>query len=793
MRLFACYFLLVISPVSAGVDFSQQIRPILEKRCFKCHGGDARKGGVALDTFHGAQQITDSGVAVLQQLLPVVTHAEVEHRMPKNADPLPVEEISLIKQWVAEGAAWPDDGWRPAQHWAYAPPVLPQVPGAQTNAIDAFIDEKLAAQKLQRSAPAEPAQLLRRLHLDLTGLPPGVAQIEKFEADPSDAAYETIVDALLANPAYGEKWARPWLDAARYADTEGYQRDTERSMWPWRDWVIAALNADMPFDQFTIEQLAGDLLPNATLAQKIATGFQRNSPLNLEAGTDPNEDHYKYVVDRVNTLGSVWLGTTLGCAQCHNHKYDPISTKEYYQLYAAFNQTPLESQQKGDKMGMSNLRHIGPEVKVPLPPAKAKQRVPFQVAYQQAMEALEPVLEPKWQALYSNKTRMVKLPMEVQGNLGLAKEDRDFPSIELVINQVFKADAQIQPLWKAVLAARKALEPYEIPTVRVMQEQGTPRETFIAKRGDFLSQGEAVQTDVPAALPPLPKDAPRNRLGIARWLVGKEQPLTPRVLVNRLWAELFGRGIVPTLEEFGKQGEPPSHPELLDWLAVTFRETDAWSLKKMIRRIVLSGTYRQSSAYQATLASVDPQNALLARHPGHRLDAEAIRDQALVISQRLKPTLGGPPVYPWQPAGFWRLSAGEALNNYVVATDGNQYRRGLYTIWRRGAHYPAFAVFDAPDRATCTLLRGRSSTPLQALALMNDEAYRDMAAAFAKRITQFPGDADAKLARAFRTVLARKPTASEHQHLRRLYEAASTGPFDVAHVLLNLHETLHRP
>jgi hypothetical protein len=794
---------------AVALDFGKDIRPIFEERCMDCHDMETKKGGVSLENYYSSQQPTDTGQPLFKAgdaehslLIHVTTESDAKKRMPPKGKPLSPDQISLLKQWIAQGAVWPDDGWRPQPHWAYKAPQLPTVPQTQAqgarNEIDAFIDAQLASKKLQRSSEAEPALQLRRVFLDLTGLPPTVAQVDAFLANPSDAAYAKIVDELLQSHAYGEKWARPWLDAARYADTEGYQRDTERSMWPWRDWVIRALNADMPFNQFTIEQLAGDLLPHARLEQKIATGFQRNTPLNLEAGTDPQEDRYKQIVDRVNTLGSVWLGSTLGCAQCHNHKYDPISAKEYYQLFAAFNQTPIESTQYGEAMGMSSLKHIGPEVAID--PKAKKQSASIIHDYTEKMKRFKALVDPQWQALLNDKKRLESFPQSVQDSLFTDPTDRSHQTYERVMKVVFQKDAALKPLWQSARKAHAAVQKNHSPTTRVMQELAEPRPTHIAKRGDFLSLGDKVELGVPAALPALPADAPRNRLGIARWLVSPENPLTPRVTVNRLWAEIFGRGIVPTLEEFGKQGEPPSHPALLDWLAVTFRDTDHWSLKQTLRRIVLSSTYRQSTTYQAQAAELDPLNTLLWRHPGHRLDAETIRDQALFVSSLLNPTAGGPPVYPWQPEGYWRDSAGQSLNEYNVSQNGQQHRRGIYTIWRRGAHYPSFAVFDAPDRASCTLQRGRSSTALQALVLMNDRAYAEMSHKLADRMfKEFTGSVDERLEHGFRTVLSRHPTATEKQQLRSSYDQGVTthknpraGYFDAAHILLNLHETIHR-
>ncbi len=795
----------------AAVDFVKEIKPIFEDRCLDCHSAEEKKGGVVLASYFGAHRPGDSGEAILTPgatgeslLIHVITATDKKRRMPPKGNALTPGQIATLKQWVAEGAVWPDDGWRPTPHWAYVAPRLPKVPaqsgkGAR-NAIDAFIDAKLSAEKLTRGPDADPAVQLRRVALDLTGLPPKVAQVDAFLADPSDANYARLVDQFLASPSFGERWARPWLDAARYADSEGYQRDAERSLWPWRDWVIDALNKDMPFDRFTVEQLAGDLLPSPTLAQKIATGFQRNTTLNIEAGTDPIEDHYKQVVDRVNTLGAVWLGTTLGCAQCHNHKYDPISIVEYYRVFALFNQTPIESRQLGSKMGMSAMVPIGPTVSLPTDDATKKRYEVLEQAYKKKEAALLTVLEPKWVALMANAKRFALLPEATQAELELDPSERTFDTYQTVVKGAFRTDKEIQTLWAPVAASHALLLRVQPASTRVMQEMSEPRPTYVAKRGDFLTNGEKVSGGVPSVLPAWPAQAPVNRLGLAQWLVQPEHPLTARVTVNRLWAELFGRGIVSTLEEFGTQGAPPSHPELLDWLAVTFVSEDHWSMKQAIRRMVLSATYRQSAAVREGADVRDPADVWLWRHPGQRLDAETIRDNALAISGLLNAKMGGPPVFPWQPEGFWRPTAGASLNKYRLSTDGDQFRRGIYTIWRRTAHYPSFSIFDAPDRATCSLRRGRSSTPLQALALLNDKAYVEMAAAFAQRMSEeFTGTVDQRIEQAFRTALARKPTASEQQQLRKVFDAAVKasgkeveGFVDVATTILNLYETIHR-
>ena len=796
-----------LSAAQEKSDFERDVFPILEERCLDCHDAETRKGGVGLDTFYHAHQPTDSGEPLFAPgdpanslLIHLVEETDPEHRMPPKGDPLTAEQIKTLRNWIRDGAKWPDDGWRPPKHWSYETPQLPDVPGDGKdwgrNEIDSFIYRKLTEKRLAPNPEADPAVLLRRVSLDLTGFPPTVEEVDAFLADPSEANYERAVDRLLKSRAFGERWARHWLDLARYADSEGYQRDELRYLWPWRDWVIEALNADLPFDQFTIEQLAGDLLPDATDAQKIATGFQRNTPLNLEAGTDPNEDHYKQVVDRVNTLGSVWLGTTLACGQCHNHKYDPVSTREYYELFAFFNQTPQESRQKGKAMGMSGMEYIGPTLALKLD-KDAKVRRREQIRERNAMRVqLMNHLDPKWEELESSPERLAELTPTVRASVEKLRERRTDKDVERVVTAAFKEDRVARKLTKEIRKLNGELNESGVYSTRVMEELAEPRPTFVARRGDFLSRGQEVRPDVPDVWPAFPEDAPRNRLGLARWLVDANHPLTARVTMNRLWAEVFGAGIVPTLEEFGAQAEPATHPDLLDWLAVTFVRDDGWSLKKALRRIVLSGTYRQSSVVRTDAAEIDPTTQYLWRHPGHRLDAETIRDNGLFISGLLNDKMGGPPVYPWQPEGVWRKGAGAGPSSYTVSKDEDRFRRGIYTVWKRAGHYASFANFDAPERSICSVQRGRSNTPLQALVLMNDQVYVEMAEAFANRIaTEFTGDVDARLERAFRSVLSRYPTPAERSHLKKAFTGAGgeeDGCFDVASILMNLHQTIHR-
>jgi hypothetical protein len=798
-----------------AVDFEKDIFPIFSGRCLDCHDTATLKGGIGLETFYHAHRPTDTGEAIFvpgdpekSVIFHAVTNADPDKRMPPKGDPLSPAEIANLKEWIKEGANWPDDGWRPPVHWSYLAPVKAPLPesgktmleGRQPNGIDFFIAEKLADHQLTLNPEAEPARLLRRVYLDITGVPPTVEQTRAFLADPTFEHYRTIVDQLLNSPAYGEKWAVPWLDLARYADSEGYQRDSPRSMWPWRDWVIEALNADMPFDQFSIEQIAGDLLPNATESQIIATAFHRNAPLNLEAGTDPVEDHYKQIVDRVNTTGTIWLGSSIGCAQCHNHKYDPISAKEYYELFAFFNNSPMESKQEGMEMGMSAMVHIGPTLEVKRSDKDIDAELRAESEFEEVLSGIRlTLLAEVGKLIEKDPKSQEKLPADVQKILNQESE--------MSLNQCKTLSAKL-PIKSAGMAKRieeagimdSRLTEQRKKSVRVLEEMTEPRATFVAKRGDFLAEGERVSPATPASLHPFPGDAPRNRLGLAKWLVDPANPLVARSYINRMWMEVFGQGLVTTPEDFGIQGETPSHPELLDWLAVSFLEDDHWSMKSSLRRILLSATYRQSIVIKEASVEIDPRNQLLWRHPGHRLSAETIRDQALAVSGLLSDKLYGVNVRPYQPDGFWRKTAGASETLYVPSKGEDAYRRGIYTLWRRNAHYPSFANFDAPDRAACVVKRDISNTPLQALTLLNDPVYVEIAAAFGKRIfTEGGTTVSQRIDWAFRAALTRAPEEPEIALLQSAFETVLTGTGseekayrEVATILLNLHESINR-
>jgi hypothetical protein len=1151
------------------VHFAQEVFPILQSACFECHGPQKQMAELRLDARTAAFKGSKSGVVIVpgksqeSLLFRRVSSGDLDDRMPPKGDGLTTEQLSRIRAWIDQGAVWPDgvgsEGGEVKKHWAYEQPVRRDPPPVRNtkwvrNPIDSFVLARLEREKLAPSRAAPRTTLIRRLSLDLIGLPPTLPEVEAFLADRRPDAYERLVERLLASPHYGERWARPWLDMARYADTNGYEADQRRSNWLYRDWVIQALNQDLPFDQFTIEQLAGDLLPDATIAQKIATGFHRNTMTNTEGGTDDEEFRVAAVIDRVNTTFEVWMGTTFGCCQCHNHKYDPFTQKEYYQVFAFFNQTkdggretkpmleaptpeqaakraelkakidPLQrtldtqtpeldvlqrrweaqAQAHRERLGRAwtdlELAHLeasggvtlerlpdnsilaggptpetsvyeitgltpaGPITAVRLetlvderlpqgasgrsengnfvlsdltvearplqepkptageppafglwhkigpfkagsmdeafkkefPPEKeidlakpdedgglrwteqpeftdgqthqltgenaatylyrtitAAQAMPLMVSLgsddglqvwlngekllaRNVARGVEPdqelvrldlkagenrlllkvnngsggygfyfaiskdqsgiyrvnfaqaysdVAEPKYEvdrALDGDPktgwtigsldatnranhaaTFLSRQPVDLPGGARwVFRLKQESPDKQHLLGR-FRLSVSMAPLeahagWGKLPPATRALlevppdqrttkqkeelaayhrsiepsldqvreqvaelrkqEPKDVPTTLVMEEVEKPRPTHVFKRGSFLNKGEEVTPGVPAVLHPLPAGQPLNRLTFARWLADPANPLVGRVTMNRLWAQYFGRGLVETSEEFGAQGEPPAHPELLDWLATEFVR-QGWRLKAMHRLIVTSATYRQAATVTPVLAQRDPDNRLLARGPRLRLEAELLRDNALAISGLLNPKIGGPSVFPSQPDGVWSNPYSE--DKWVTSKEGDQFRRGLYTFWRRTAPYASFMAFDAPSREVCCERRPRTNTPLQALVTLNDPAFIAPAAALARRVLAEGGATDRqRLAYAFRRCLARPPTAAETRHLLSLYreacrrlsadparaEALAAGGLDkpeggadlvrlaawtvVANVLLNLDETL---
>ncbi|MBI4905662.1 MAG: DUF1553 domain-containing protein [Acidobacteria bacterium] len=925
-----------------AVEFNRDIRPILSDRCFSCHGPDAasKKIQLRLDSETammadlGGRRAVVPGDPAKSVLIQRISHEKAALRMPPAYSPFKLSdrEIELLKQWVTEGAQW-------QKHWSLNPPARPELPRVRDaawprNAVDHFVLSKLEREGLQPNPAIDKAGLLRRVSLDLTGLPPTLAELDAFLSDNAATAYERQVDRLLASPRYGERMAARWLDVARYADTNGYQTDGERSMWRWRDWVIRAFNSNMPFDRFTIEQIAGDLLPNPTRDQIIATGFNRNHRGNGEGGIVPEEYMVEYAADRLETMSTVWLGVTMGCSRCHNHKYDPLTQKDYYSLFAYFNNIPdrgryfkfgntppfepaptpdqeqrlaqlesrlAEAKQRFDGMktrmetgqrewqrSLAAARPVewsvsdGLKLHVPLSGKQfdgtaahdAGKASPFgytnsfsisawiyptaasgsivtrgKDAVEESgivlaldngklrwdlaarwlddalrVETKETISLHQWHhilATYSGTKLAEGIRIYIDGkeaplNINLDELNQEFRSgepwrigggggslykgrIEDVrlyaralgageaemqalrkpLHEVATmhgkaaqsklhfayledhADADVREAWKHYRDLRYQRDAYvaSFPTVMVMREMAKPRETFLLLRGAYDKPGERVSRNVPAALHPLPGGAPANRLGLAQWLVDPANPLTARAIVNRFWQMYFGTGIVKTVEDLGAQGEWPSHPELLDWLATEFVRT-GWDVKAIQKAIVMSATYQQSSRVSPDLVQRDPENRLLARGPRVRLPAETVRDQALAVSGLLKERIGGPSVKPYQPAGLWtELTGGE---DYKRDAGDGLYRRSLYTFWKRTSPPPAMMNFDAAGRETCIVRENRTNTPLQALNLMNDVTYLEAARKLAERMMKEGGRAPSeRIAYGYRLTTSRVPRPRE--------------------------------
>jgi hypothetical protein len=976
------------------VDFNRDISPILSDNCFACHGPDASKrmAGLRFDTKEGA--FAKVGVIVPgdssgSRLIRRISARDPEVRMPppSSGRTLNAGQIELLKRWIDEGAKW-------ETHWAYVAPKRPEPPlvtntAWPVNPIDSFILARLEREGLKPSPPADKITLLRRVTLDLTGLPPTPEEIASFLKDTSPNAYEHRVEALLNSPHYGERMAMQWLDLARYADTHGYHIDSHRDMWRWRDWVINAFNRNLPFDRFTIDQLAGDLVPEATVEQKIASGFNRNHMINFEGGAIPEEYQVEYVVDRVETTSNVWMATTLGCARCHNHKYDPLTQKEFYQFFAFFNTIseegldgrtgnakpvlalPSPEQQARLEQLTSSLKAkedaLAENVIMPVQEKWETQLVgkvasapregllahyelagrlsdvsghyrhgrtvegdptfgagrvgrslsfdgdsqvsfgqvgefdrsdPFSLAlwiqgngntsisilqkvdspdarrgYELLFDDLELVgiqrraaylkvrLTSHWPdsaieirterrlnlgdwyhvaIAYdgSGKARGLKLflngqpspvvllkdslsgSIKTDAELGIGDKTLGKPfrgnvddlrlydrvltdaeaeqlavhyPIRAILSGVsgkrskqdnarvrdyfltYEAPEELRRLYLELNRLKKEKEALEtaIPTVMVMSEMEKPRETFVLARGDYRNRTEKVGPGVPAVLPPLPAGTPENRLGLAKWLVSPSNPLTARVTVNRYWQNYFGVGIVKTSEDFGAQGEPPFHPELLDWLATEFVRT-GWDIKAMQRLIVTSASYRQSSRVSPSLLERDPENRLLARGPRMRLPAEMIRDNALAASGLLNTEIGGPSVFPYQPKGLWDEMAfgdGFSAQSYTQSSGKDLYRRSMYTFWKRTVPPPQLSAFDAPDREKCTARRTITNTPLQALVLMNDPTYIEAARWLAQRaMTEAGKDVNGRISFEFQRVTGRSPAPDEVRALRNLFE-----------------------
>jgi len=715
-----------------------EIQQTLRNNCQQCHNLTTRSSGLALTARDTILAGGKRGPAInpgnpAESLLVRAVEQTGDLKMPPGRKLQP-EEIASIRRWIELGAAWPREETaskpRGSDWWALQPVKRVDPPpvedrGWARNAIDQFILARLEQEHLKHSPEASKETLLRRVSLDLTGLPPSPEQVRDFIADTSPDAYERVVDRLLASPHYGERWGRHWLDVARYADSDGYTIDAPRQMWKYRDWVINALNRDMPFDQFVIEQIAGDMLANPSVDQLIATGFHRNTPSNYEGGIDFEQYRVEAVVDRVSTTGAAFLGLTLGCARCHDHKFDPVSQKEFYQLFAYFNNVD-EITSEAERYDFNR-----PILEVPTPEEIARKK-----AFQAQRSALSKELISYVRELAAHHHR--------PGDEDLSKD----PGLLERVQNLRDLDRR---------------EPV-LTTTLIMRELPQPRETYVQLGGDFTRRGISVKPAIPAVLPQLPAGA-NTRLDFAKWLVDPQNPLTNRVTVNRFWQAYFGKGIVETENDFGKQGAMPSHPELLDWLASEFVR-QKWSQKAIHRLIVTSATYRQSSKRRPELEAVDPYNKLLARQNRLRLDAEIVRDSALAASSLLTDTVGGPSVYPPIPDGA--MSVTQVSGTWPTATGPDRYRRGMYTFFRRSAAYPGLIVFDAPDATSACTRRARSNTPLQALTTLNDETFLEFAEGLAARVLkEAPPDEKERIRYACMLALGRYPRPDEQQRLEK--------------------------
>jgi cytochrome c553 len=770
------------------LNFNRDIRPILAENCFYCHGQDGNKREADLRLDQRAAAIEAGAIEpgdLVASLLIERIHADDPDLLmppPDSNRRLTAEQKAVLSRWIKEGAIY-------EPHWAFVAPVRPEPPAVPTatptgwprNAVDNFILAALTESGLAASPPADRATLIRRLHADLTGLPPTPAEVDAFVADPSPDAYEQLVDRLLASPHYGERMAAAWLDAARYADSNGFQQDGDTWQWLWRDWVVKALNADMPFDQFSIEQLAGDLLPAATNEQQLATAFNRNHLLNGEGGAIPEEQRFNNLFDRVDTTSTTWLGLTMACAQCHDHKYDPLTQADYYRLLHVFNQVP----ERGRPGRQSARIRVAPPL-LELPDASQQQKRNELKAAMQKLEAeAQPVIDATyaaWKAglfadgepadgkdLPRNLTPLLRKP-EAE------RTDAEKKSIESQLRGFFdkKVKQSVTKRLPAVVnytAAKRAHDAYsgdQIPRVMVMSDAG-PRETRILDRGDYLAPlGDPLSFAPPASLPPLPENLPANRLGLAKWLFLPEHPLTARVQVNRMWQHFFGTGLVKTVEDMGVQSEYPRHMRLLDWLAVEFRE-NGWSQKQLHKLLVMSATYRQSSRVTPEQLANDPENRLHGRAARFRLPAMVLRDWTLAASGLLNPAVGGPPVYPYQPDNIWESLAitKERDFTYPLSSGSDLYRRSLYTFWRRTVA-PA-NMFDAANRQTCTVRISRTCTPLHALTTLNDPTWVEAARVLATQSAAAADSLTGRLTHAFRRMLSRQPTEDELELLRAMY------------------------
>lgn len=798
---------------SEKIDYITQVKPIFNKKCIACHGGVKAKSNFSLLFREDALKPAKSGKYPIvpgkpgeSEMIRRITEKDEEERMPYKHEPLTKNEISILKKWIRQGAEW-------GEHWAYVPvqkPTLPDVKDKWTrNEIDQFIYQKLDEEKLEPSPAADKQTILRRVSLDIIGVPAEERVANKFLNDNSDNAYGNLVDDLLASPRYGEKWTSMWLDISRYADTKGFEKDPGRNIWEYRDWLIRAFNDNKPYDKFLIEQLAGDLLPDPTDAQYIATGFHRNTVTNDEGGTDNEEYRTAAVIDRVNTTWTGLMSTTFGCVQCHSHPYDPIRHDEYYKFMAFFNNSrDVDSEEDYpllrhyEKDDSTEALRIKEWLKQNATEAEAKRYYAMLKTWQPVTTSFErtdkydncELRDTKWLVLRKRSTfRMQQIDLsdkkyflfryrgypkdgiwsihldslkgplwktinvpETKGQPMIVGVDvdpvagkhdlyfsyyskklekDDFTSLLLDwfhFGQPFPG--KDKPGYDSTFSRYMRLLNKPVNTTPVMFENPTDltRETNVFERGNWLVKGDKVEADVPKLFPPIEKKGPKNRMDMALWLTDKKHPLTARTMVNRLWEQIFGNGIVETLEDFGTQGISPTHKELLDWMAWQFMHEYNWDIKKMIRTIVMSATYTQESKVNGELLKKDPYNKFYARGPRVRLSAEQVRDQALFVSGLLSKKMYGPGIMPFQPKGVWNSPYGE--DRWKTSKGEDQFRRGVYIYWKRTAAYPSMTTFDGTSREVCTARRIRTNTPLQALVTLNDSAYIEMARNFAYRL-----------------------------------------------------------
>lgn len=835
----------VVSPADK-IDFNADIRPILNQHCLRCHGGVKASGGLSFLFEDEAFAPAESGkLAIVRgkagrsELIKRIKQTDPELRMPLDADPLSEQEIQLLSRWIDQGAPW-------AKHWAYIPPSQPELPEPKEadnfplqNEIDHFILERLQKEALPASPIADKTTLLRRLSLDLIGLPPTPDELANFLADDSAQAIEKVVDRLLASPHFGERWAAMWMDLARYGDSQGYQKDPYRSIWRYRDWLIDAFNEDLPFDQFTIQQLAGDLLPAASEKEWLATAFHRNTMTNDEGGTDDEEFRVAAVIDRINTTWEVWQGTTMSCVQCHSHPYDPFEHQDFYTSMAFFNNTEdadtrtdapnLMSFSKTDKEKLKQwVNQLSPQ---PIADSITDSKELNRWRRLALFPSWRPGLCDDWDQLYiddSNYARRIAnggwlkfekvnlssvsaltlqhtrvkesisvlvytdtLDGQLVGEATLTKGEKtsitfnsEIPSDQDVFIQ-FHSQKRIprnfvvKDLLFSTDAAPKMAEVDIADSLAGLSQVPTPvmkdlppkekRTTHVFERGNWLVHGEVVEADVPASLFPMANQGETDRLDLAQWLVDPNNPLTSRVIVNRFWAEVMGRGIVETVEDFGSQGSPPSHPALLDWLAIYFQKDLQWSVKKLLRYIVLSSSYQQSSVTSPIALEKDPNNRWWSRAYRKRLTAEQIRDQALAVSGLLSTKMYGPSVMPPQPDGVWQVI--RQVMRWRESDGEDRYRRALYTFWRKSSPYPSFLTFDTPSREICVSRRIPTNTPLQALVTMNDTVYFEAARALAKRSFRQAEEEELKaLAMAYENALLRTPSEATLAVLKQEFE-----------------------